>query len=132
MKPNTNLGTLGRVLVFLREHGIVDIPESEKPLDIALAIILELNEEDLRELLKIMFGEIKSSLSDEEAVLLLENFFTNMGESLNVFVERLTKEFREQKNMVIQKIDAEMTKVMQEIISSTDTEFLLKEALGQS
>lgn len=122
---NTNLGTLGKVLNILRETGINDIPETDDPFSLAMAIVLEVEEDKLNELMQAITGENKI-WTDDEGVSVLQNFFTNLGENLSVFVDRLTKESREQKLLVIQMCQEIAEKSITEITTSTDFDFLLR------
>ena len=81
-------------------------------------------------MLSVITGEEKA-YDDSEGVAILENFFTGLGKSLNVFVERLTKDAREQRLLVIQNLQPMMEKYVEEIISSTGLDSLRKEDFQQ-
>lgn len=123
---NTNLGTLGKVLDILRSEGIVDIPETDSPFDVAFTIVLELEREKLVELLQAITGDSEIKMSDEEAVRTLENFFTGLGKNLKKFVEILTREFNTQRDLAIQKMNQLIDKATLETITETDLSSLLK------
>lgn len=122
MENKTNLGTLGKVYEIMKRNGIVDIPDSADAQTVALAIVVELPTEDLTELLETL-GSNKL-LSDEEALKLLESFFTNMGENLKRFLQMLGREFQQQRNMAIQKMEAQMDKIISEITTGIDIDSL--------
>lgn len=122
MKEKTNLGTLGKVYEIMKRNGIVDIPDSAEANTVALATIIELPNEDLLELISVLGGG--SNLSDEEGLKLLEDFFTGMGEKLSGFLAMLGKEFLSQKNMVTQKMEAQIDKIISEITTGIDLESL--------
>lgn len=125
MKSETNLGTLGRILEVLKEEGIVDIPENISPEDIAYQIVFLMNKDSLIGILEaITGGKLSADMTDDKAVSVLTNFFTNMGDSLKRFVRTLNSDFEKQKALVTERMDTVLTKVIEETISSIDLGFL--------
>ena len=121
MKSATNLGTLGRVLEVLKEEGIVDIPENISPEDIAYQIVFLMNKDSLISILEAITGkELADDMTDDKAVSVLTNFFTNMGDNLKRFVRTLNSDFEKQKAMVTERTDLMLSKVIEETISSID------------
>ena len=121
MKSATNLGTLGRVLEVLKEEGIVDIPENISPEDIAYQIVFLMNKDGLISILEAITGkELTDDMTDDKAVSVLTNFFTNMGDNLKRFVRTLNSDFEKQKAMVTERTDLMLSKVIEETISSID------------
>lgn len=125
MKAQTDLGTLGRVLQAMKESGIVDIPETDEPFDVAFAIVLEMPKEELKEILFAITGEEKD-YTDEEAVRTLENFFMSLGKNLSKFIKILRRDFDLQLNMATQKMTELIDQITQGTISETDLDFLSK------
>jgi hypothetical protein len=117
MREKTNLGTLGKVLEIMKEQGIVDIPETIEPLDIAFAITCEMSADKITELLNIVTNSDRTDYSDDEGVEILESFFMNMGNKLPKFVKILTREFVSQKDMAI----GQMNKVIDQMITQAIT-----------
>jgi len=117
MKKNkTSLGTLGRVLNFLRNENVTEIPEGVNAEQMAYAVITELSENKLKEFIAILNDEADiDNLTDEEGMKIIEDFFLNMGKSLKLFEHRLTADYRLQKNMAIEK----MMQAVQETVSQT-------------
>lgn len=126
MEAKTNLGTLGRVFEIMKEEGIVDIPETDEAFDVAFSVVLGMSKDKLIELLQIVTNSERTDYTDEEAMNILENFFTNLGENLSKFVKILTRDFQLQKNLAIEKMNKMIEKFTSETLTLTDLESLSK------
>lgn len=126
MEAKTNLGTLGKVFEIMKEEGIVDIPETDEAFDVAFSVVLGMSQEKLVELIQVVTKSDRSDYTDEEAMNILENFFTNLGGNLSKFVKILTRDFQLQKNLAIEKMTVMIDRFMKETPTLTDLESLLK------
>jgi len=117
MKKNaTNLGTLGRVMNFLKKHGVEDIPTEVNPEEMAFIVVTELSSDNIIEFISIINEDADTEgLTDEKALRIIAGFFTKLGKNLQPFAMRLSYELRQRQDMATQKMAEVMEAKLKEL-----------------